>query len=131
MTGCRCCVFLMIFTLSVVFGKSFPKHVSLVKARFGDVLGSGGREPLAGAKTSTCRSSRSAALWSCLFVTFCWPLAGGSNSCYWGLCGWAPVRIGVNSAFEQCFRLCFDIEAYCPDLRCFRCHGHQCQLIFE
>ncbi|CAJ1347161.1 unnamed protein product, partial [Effrenium voratum] len=26
---------------------------------------------------------------------------------------------------------CFDIEAYCPDLRCFRCHGHQCQLIFE
>ncbi|CAJ1388442.1 unnamed protein product [Effrenium voratum] len=97
MTGCRCCVFLMIFTLSVVFGKSFPKHVSLVKARFGDVLGSGGREPLAGAKTSTCRSSRS-----------------GSNSCYWGLCGWAPVRIGVNSAFEQCFRLCFDIEAYCP-----------------
>ena len=44
------CVFLTIFTLSVVFGKSFPKHVSLVKARFGDVLGSGGREPLAGAK---------------------------------------------------------------------------------
>ncbi|CAJ1447982.1 unnamed protein product [Effrenium voratum] len=35
MTGCRCCVFLTIFTLSVVFGKSFPKHVSLVKARFG------------------------------------------------------------------------------------------------
>ncbi|CAJ1459349.1 unnamed protein product, partial [Effrenium voratum] len=69
----------------------------LHQARFGDVLGSGGREPLAGAKTSTCRSSRS-----------------GSNSCYWGLCGWAPVRIGVNSAFEQCFRLCFDIEAYCP-----------------
>ena len=21
-------------------------------------------------------------------------------------------------------RLCFDIEAYCPGLRCFRCHGH-------
>ncbi|CAJ1394367.1 unnamed protein product [Effrenium voratum] len=32
MTGCRCCVFLTIFTLSVVFGKSFPKHVSLVAA---------------------------------------------------------------------------------------------------
>ncbi|CAJ1382589.1 unnamed protein product [Effrenium voratum] len=41
MTGCRCCVFLTIFTLSVVFGKSFPKHVSLVKARFGDTLGYG------------------------------------------------------------------------------------------
>ena len=41
MTGCRCCVILTIFTLSVVFGKSFPKHVSLVKARVGDVLGSG------------------------------------------------------------------------------------------
>ncbi|CAJ1461929.1 unnamed protein product [Effrenium voratum] len=41
MTGCRCCVFLTIFTLSVVFGKSFPKHVSVVKARFGDTLGSG------------------------------------------------------------------------------------------
>ena len=96
------------------------------------------------AQTSTCRSSRSAA--SCLFVTFCWPLAGGSNSCYWGLFGWAPVRIGVNSLssvsglvldFEgRVFALpraslCFDIEAYCPGLRCFRCHGHQCQLIFE
>ncbi|CAJ1342118.1 unnamed protein product [Effrenium voratum] len=41
MTGCRCCVFLTIFTLSVVFGKSFPKHVGLVKARFGDTLGYG------------------------------------------------------------------------------------------
>ncbi|CAJ1460925.1 unnamed protein product [Effrenium voratum] len=41
MTGCRCCVFLTIFTLSVVFGKSFPKHMSLVKARFGDTLGYG------------------------------------------------------------------------------------------
>ena len=49
MTGCRCCVFLTIFTLSVVFGKSFPKHVSLVKARFGSGV-RGGREPLAGAK---------------------------------------------------------------------------------
>ncbi|CAJ1414266.1 unnamed protein product [Effrenium voratum] len=31
MTSCRCCVFLTIFTLSVVFGKSFSKHVGLVK----------------------------------------------------------------------------------------------------
>ncbi|CAJ1366720.1 unnamed protein product [Effrenium voratum] len=121
MTGCRCCVFLTIFTLSVVFGKSLPKHVSLVKARFGDTLGSGA----AGNRLRVQRLRRAdlLAAASCLFVTFCWPLAGGSNSCYWGLFSWAPVRIGVNSAFEQCFRLCFDIEAYCPGLRCFRCHG--------
>ncbi|CAJ1438462.1 unnamed protein product [Effrenium voratum] len=46
MTGCR----LTIFTLSVVFGKSFPKHVSLVKARFGDVLGSGRQGTARGCK---------------------------------------------------------------------------------
>ncbi|CAJ1366721.1 unnamed protein product [Effrenium voratum] len=102
MTGCRCCVFLTIFTLSVVFGKSLPKHVSLVKARFGDTLGSGA----AGNRLRVQRLRRAdlLAAASCLFVTFCWPLAGGSNSCYWGLFSWAPVRIGVNSAFEQCFR---------------------------
>ena len=119
MTGCRCCVFLTIFTLSVVFGKSLPKHVSLVKARFGDTLGSGAagnrlRVQRRGFRLTvfpdlTCpvprlRRADLLAAASCLFVTFCWPLAGGSNSCYWGLFSWAPVRIGVNSAFEQCFR---------------------------
>ncbi|CAJ1414267.1 unnamed protein product [Effrenium voratum] len=71
MTSCRCCVFLTIFTLSVVFGKSFSKHVGLVKVD--------------------------------------------------------PIRATGDSLAG----LFFDIEAYCPGLRCFRCHGHQCQLIFE
>ncbi|CAJ1447983.1 unnamed protein product [Effrenium voratum] len=87
MTGCRCCVFLTIFTLSVVFGKSFPKHVSLVKARFG-------------------------------------------SGTLWGTGRQGTAR-GCKDFDVQIFSLCFDIEAYCPGLRCFRCHGHQCQLIFE
>ncbi|CAJ1335708.1 unnamed protein product, partial [Effrenium voratum] len=98
MTGCRCCVFLTIFTLSVVFGKSFPKHVSLVKARFGDTLGYGA----AGNRSRVQRLRRADLLVD-------------------------PIRATGDSLAG----LCFDIGAYCPGLRCFRCHGHQCQLIFE
>ena len=137
-------------------GKSFPKHVGLVKARFGELgygaAGNRSRVQRRGFRLTvffdlTCPVPRLRRADLAFLSLFCWPLAGGSNSCYWGLFGWAPVRIGVNSAFSSVSglvldfegrvfalpraRLCFDIEAYCPGLRSFRCHGHQCQLIFE
>ncbi|CAJ1386407.1 unnamed protein product, partial [Effrenium voratum] len=97
------CVFLTIFTLSVVFGKSFSKHVGLVKVD---------------------------------------PIRATGDSLAGHLCGLVSTRplssvSGLVLDFEgRVFalpraRLFFDIEAYCPGLRCFRCHGHQCQLIFE
>ncbi|CAJ1382599.1 unnamed protein product [Effrenium voratum] len=130
MTGCRCCVFLTIFTLSVVFGKSFPKHVSLVKARFGDTLGYGA----AGNRSRVQRLRRADLLVD--------PIRATGDSLAGHLCGLVSTRplssvSGLVLDFEgRVFalpraRLCFDIEAYCPGLRCFRCHGHQCQLIFE
>ena len=165
MTGCRCCVFLTIFTLSVVFGKSFPKHVSFVKARFGDVLGSGRQGTTDGSKQSgfrltvflalTCpvprlrradllAAPRFGVAFLSLFVGRLQvdPIRATGDSLAGHLCGLASTRplssvSGLVLDFEgRVFalpraRLCFDIEAYCPGLRCFRCHGHQCQLIFE
>ncbi|CAJ1382598.1 unnamed protein product [Effrenium voratum] len=146
MTGCRCCVFLTIFTLSVVFGKSFPKHVSLVKARFGDTLGYG-----AAGNRSRVQRLRRADLLAAPRVAFLLlfvgrlqvdPIRATGDSLAGHLCGLVSTRplssvSGLVLDFEgRVFalpraRLCFDIEAYCPGLRCFRCHGHQCQLIFE
>ncbi|CAJ1394805.1 unnamed protein product [Effrenium voratum] len=146
MTGCRCCVFLTIFTLSVVFGKSFPKHVGLVKARFGDTLGYG-----AAGNRSRVQRLRRADLVAAPRVAFLSlfvgrlqvdPIRATGDSLAGHLCGLVSTRplssvSGLVLEFEgRVFalpraRLCFDIEAYCPGLRCFRCHGHQCQLIFE
>ena len=149
MTGCRCCVFLTSFH---VVGRVWKELAQAREPCEGEIRGHsgvrGGREPLAGAKWFqthsfpglTCpvprlRRADLLAAASCLFVTFCWPLAGGSNSCYWHLCGLVSTRplssvSGLVLDFEgRVFalpraRLCFDIEAYCPGLRCFRCHGH-------
>ena len=163
MTGCRCCVFLTIFTLSVVFGKSFPKHVGLVKARFGDTLGYGAagnrsRVQRRGFRLTvfldlTCPVPRlrRADLLAAPRVAFLSlfvgrlqvdPIRATGDSLAGHLCGLVSTRplssvSGLVLDFEgRVFalpraRLCFDIEAYCPGLRCFRCHGHQCQLIFE
>ncbi|CAJ1448939.1 unnamed protein product [Effrenium voratum] len=154
MTGCRCCVFLTIFTLSVVFGKSFPKHVSLVAA------GNRSRVQRRGFRLTvfldlTCpvprlrradllAAPRFGVAFLSLFVGRLQvdPIRATGDSLAGHLCGLVSTRplssvSGLVLDFEgRVFalpraRLCFDIEAYCPDLRCFRCHGHQCQLIFE
>ncbi|CAJ1448938.1 unnamed protein product [Effrenium voratum] len=103
MTGCRCCVFLTIFTLSVVFGKSFPKHVSLVAA---------------GNRSRVQRLRRA----DLLAVD---PIRATGDSLAGHLCGLVSTRplssvSGLVLDFEgRVFalpraRLCFDIEAYCP-----------------
>ncbi|CAJ1443636.1 unnamed protein product [Effrenium voratum] len=96
MTGCRCCVFLTIFTLSVVFGKSFPKHMSLVKARFGDTLGYG-----AAGNRSRVQRLRRADLLAAPRVAFL--------SLFVGRLQVDPIRATGDSLAG----LCFDIEAYC------------------
>ncbi|CAJ1413555.1 unnamed protein product [Effrenium voratum] len=132
MTGCRCCVFLTIFTLSVVFGKSFPKHVSLVKARFGDTLGYGAAGNRSRVQNCGFRLRRADLLaaprvaFLSLFVGRLQvdPIRATGDSLAGHLCGLASTRplssvSGLVLDFEgRVFalphaRLCFDIEAYC------------------
>ena len=126
----------------------------------GEIRGAGvrgGREPLAGAKVwfrlhgvfldLTCpvpRLRRADLAFLSLFVGRLQvdPIRATGDSLAGHLCGLVSTRplssvSGLVLDFEgRVFalpraRLCFDIEAYCPGLRSFRCHGHQCQLIFE
>ncbi|CAJ1448931.1 unnamed protein product [Effrenium voratum] len=119
MTGCRCCVFLTIFTLSVVFGKSFPKHVSLVAA------GNRSRVQRRGFRLTvfldlTCPVPRLRRA-DLLAVD---PIRATGDSLAGHLCGLVSTRplssvSGLVLDFEgRVFalpraRLCFDIEAYC------------------
>ena len=137
--------------------------MSLVKARFGDTLGSGAagngsRVQRRGFRLTvfldfTCpvpRLRRADILaaprvaFLSLFVGLLQvdPIRATGDSLAGHLCGLVSTRplssvSGLVLDFEgRVFalpraRLCFDIEAYCPGLRCFRCHGNQCQLIFE